>query len=178
MGGSDPMGLTLRAAQALATLDPIFRARFVIGPGMRHRKEIAAKVVSLHSNFETVEGADDLAAEYASADAALAAFGVTAFELASCGVPALYLCLSEDHALSASAFEHAGMGVSLGLAQNAADGRIAKSVWALLSDSARRKEMRAAGLMTIDGQGGARIAADLAQVLREQRDPSRRTAAG
>lgn len=178
MGGSDPMGLTLRAAQALARLEPIFRARFVIGPGMLRREEIATQIALLHSNFETVEGAEDLAAEYASADAALAAFGVTAYELASCGVPALYLCLSDDHALSASAFEHAGMGISLGLAADASDERIAKSVWALLSDSARRKEMRAAGLMTIDGQAGARIAADLARTLWERRASSSRTAAG
>src|SRR5208282_516887 len=34
MGGSDPAGLTLKCAHALAKLDPAFRARFVIGPGV------------------------------------------------------------------------------------------------------------------------------------------------
>src|SRR5262249_2442037 len=34
MGGSDPLGLTLGMARALVSLDPVFRARFVIGPGM------------------------------------------------------------------------------------------------------------------------------------------------
>ena len=172
MGGSDPMGLTLKAARALATLDPIFRARFVIGPGVERRRKIADAIVKLSSNFETIEGAEDLAAEYASADAALAAFGVTAYELASCGVPALYLCLGEDHALSASAFEYVGMGISLGLAQAVSDERIAKSVWTLLLDSPRRREMRVAGLMTIDGQGAARIAGDLADALAARRASS------
>ncbi len=169
MGGSDPAGLTLRAARALARLDPIFRARFVIGPGMAEREKIASAVVKLKSNFETIEGADDLATEYASADFALAAFGVTAYELASFGIPALYLCLTNDHAQSASAFEYAGMGISLGLAEQATDERIAKSVWTLLGDSARRREMRAAGLMTIDGEGAARIATDLSRALAERR---------
>ncbi len=177
MGGSDPHELTLRIARALTRLDPVFRARFVIGPGMKDREKIAAAIVKLKSNFETIEGADDLATEYACADLALAAFGVTAYELASYGVPALYLCLTEDHALSASAFEYAGMGISLGLAEQAADERIAKSVLALLGDAQRRREMHQAGRMTIDGNGAARIAADLAATLAARRGLSRAKAA-
>jgi len=169
MGGSDPLGLTMRTARALTRLDPIFRARFVIGPGMQDREKVASAIVKLKSNFETIEGADDLANEYASADFALAAFGVTAYELASFGVPALYLGLTEDHALSASAFEYAGMGVSLGAAETVSDERIAKSVWAMLGDATRRREMRAAGLMTMDGEGASRIAADLASILAVKR---------
>jgi spore coat polysaccharide biosynthesis protein SpsF len=169
MGGSDPRGLTLRTARALARLDPIFRARFVIGPGVEDREHIASSIVKLKSNFETIEGADDLAVEYASADFAIAAFGVTAYELAAFGVPSLYLCLTADHALSASAFEYAGMGISLGLADEASDQRIAKSVWALLGDTTRQREMRAVGLMTIDGQGASRIARDLAEALDARR---------
>jgi len=178
MGGSDPMGLTLEVAHALARLEPVFRARFVIGPGMADKTRVARAIVGLAPNFETLEGADDLATEYASADVALCAFGVTAYELAAYGVPALYLCLTEDHALSASAFEHAGMGISLGLAERAEPGDIAKAVWSLLSDSSRRREMRAAGLMTIDGQGAARIAADLAHALAEKGAVRPLTAAG
>ena len=177
MGGSDPHELTLRAARALTRLDPVFRARFVIGPGMKDREKVAAAIVKMKSNFETIEGADDLATEYASADLALAAFGVTAYELASFGVPALYLCLTEDHALSASAFEYAGMGISLGLAEQAADERIAKSVLALLSDAQRRREMHQAGRMTIDGNGAARIAADLVATLAAKRGLTRAKAA-
>ena len=165
MGGSDPHGLTLRAAKALAKLDPVFRARFVIGPGVENRTAVAKQIVALRSNFETIEGADDLATEFARADLALAAFGVTAYELAAFGVPALYLCLTEDHALSASAFETAGMGASLGVADAVSDEDIAKSVSALLADPSRRRDMRSAGLMTVDGGGPARIAADLARAL-------------
>ncbi len=173
MGGSDPRGLTLRAARALARLDPIFRARFVIGPGVADREKIASTVVKMKSNFETIEGAHDLANEYASADFALAAFGVTAYELASFGVPALYLCLTEDHALSASAFEYGGMGISLGVADKTSDVQIGRSVWSLLNDPARRREMRMAGLTTIGGEGASRVARDLAGALAARRASSR-----
>ena len=171
MGGSDPQGLTLRAAQALIPLDSAFRIRFVIGTGTKNAAKIGASVAALKSNFETVEGADDLATEYASADLALCAFGVTAYELAAFGVPAIYLGLTEDHARSAGAFEAAGMGISLGVAAHVEARDILASVKALMSDSARRREMRHAGLSTLDGQGAARIAADLAAALKEEKAP-------
>ncbi len=176
MGGSDPFGLTLMAARALAKLDPVFRARFVIGPGVKDAAAVAREVVALAPHFETLEGADDLATEYAACDLALAAFGVTAYELAAYGVPALYLCLNEDHALSASAFEDAGIGISLGLAERAQDADISQAVWALLGDSARRRDMRAAGLMTVDGEGAARIASDLSRELARARSAPKRVA--
>ena len=173
MGGSDPMGLTLRAAQALMPLDATFRIRFVIGAGMADAAKVAAQLVSLKDTYETVEGADDLAVEYASTDLALCAFGVTAYELAAFGVPAIYLGLSEDHARSASAFEAAGMGQSLGVASQVRDEDILSAVKALMSDPLRRREMRNAGFSTLDGNGAARIAADLAAALKEEKSPAR-----
>jgi len=174
MGGSDPQGLTLRAAKALKPLDTAYRVRFVIGTGMKDAAKIAAAVVGLKGNYETVEGADDLATEYASADLALCAFGVTAYELAAFGVPAIYLGLSEDHARSASAFEAAGMGISLGVARHVADADILAHVKALMNDAPRRRDMHNAGLATLDGSAAARIAADLAAALNVQKAPLKR----
>lgn len=169
MGGSDPLHLTLRMAQALKNLDPVFRARFVIGPSMMNGSAIARQIVSMCAHFETIEGADDLITEYASADLALAAFGVTAYELAAFGVPALYIGISPDHVRSASAFEAAGMGQSLGLADTLTGDMVSKAVWSLLHDPARRRQMHASGLMTIDGGAPGRIAAVLAEVLTQHR---------
>ncbi len=165
MGGSDPHGLTLRMAKALAVLDSVFRIRFVIGTGMKDARKVARGLVVLKKNYETVEGADDLSIEYASADLALCAFGVTAYELAACGIPAIYLGLNEDHAASASAFADAGMGISLGLAGKVSDAEIARNVQWLLNKPNVRREMRNAGLSLMDGQGAVRIAADLARAL-------------
>jgi spore coat polysaccharide biosynthesis predicted glycosyltransferase SpsG len=163
----------IRAAKALAPLDSTFRIRFVIGTGVADAAKIAANVVALKSNYETVEGADDLATEYASADLALCAFGVTAYELAAFGVPAIYLGLTEDHARSASAFEAAGMGQSLGVASQVEDDDILAAVKALMNDAVRRREMRHAGFAILDGNGAARIAADLAAALKEEKAPVR-----
>jgi spore coat polysaccharide biosynthesis protein SpsF len=173
MGGSDPFGLTMRAARALCRLDPVFRARFVIGPGFADKNRLASTIVGLSPNFETVEGAHGLATEFATCDAALVAFGVTAYELAAAGVPAIYIGISDDHTLSASAFEAAGMGLSLGTMDKIGDSQITTAVWSLLNDGPRRRQMRAAGLMTIDGAGAGRIAADLAAEIRAERELKR-----
>jgi spore coat polysaccharide biosynthesis protein SpsF len=173
MGGSDPAGLTLRAGKALAALGSGIRVRFVIGGGMADGAQAARALVGLNSNYETVEGAEDLATEYASADLALCAFGVTAYELAAFGVPAIYLGLTADHAASASAFVDAGLGISLGVAADVTDAAMAEAVSSLLNRPQTRRAMRAAGLQRMDGQGAARIAADLAGALRAARAPLR-----
>ena len=171
MGGSDPHRLTLRMAKALAELDQVYRIRFVIGAGMKDASTVARGLVALKKNYETVEGADDLSIEYASADMALCAFGVTAYELAACGVPAIYLGLTGDHAASASAFADAGMGISLGLVDKVSDGEIARTVQWLLNRPQARREMRKQGLTLLDGQGAVRIAADLSAALTAMRAP-------
>lgn len=173
MGGSDPCGLTLRMAKALSVLDCEFRVRFVIGTGMKEAQKVARGLVMLKKNYETVEGASDLSTEYAGADVALCAFGVTAYELAASGVPALYVALNEDHLASASAFADAGMGISLGLAAKAGDAEIARHVQWLLNRPNVRREMRAMALSLVDGQGAARVAADLATALAAARTPLR-----
>ena len=78
---------------------------------------VARGLVALKKNYETVEGADDLSIEYASADLALCAFGVTAYELAAFGVPGdLSGPDRTTMPRSACAFADAGMGISLGVA--------------------------------------------------------------
>ncbi len=171
MGGSDPHGLTLRMAKALSVLDSVFRIRFVIGTGTKDAQNVARGLVALKKNYETVEGADDLSIEYASADLALCAFGVTAYELAASGIPALYLALNEDHLASASAFTDAGMGLSLGLAAKVNDAEIARNVQWLLNKPNVRREMRNVALSLVDGLGASRVAADLACALAAARTP-------
>jgi spore coat polysaccharide biosynthesis protein SpsF len=173
MGGSDPFGLTLRAAKALINIDQAWRVRFVIGSGMKDGGAIAAAIVAQSDRYETVEHADDLAIEYAHADIGLCAFGVTAYEMAAFGVPALYLGLTQDHADSARAFDEAGIGQLLGTITEVSDEAIAEAVTALLHDGQRRRQMRKMGLALIDGEGAARIAGDLAQALKEETAPLR-----
>jgi spore coat polysaccharide biosynthesis protein SpsF len=169
MGGSDPLDWTRLAARALVRVNAPFKARFVIGPGFRGGPALARDIEAMNPNFEIVQKVNDLGPVFAAADLAVVTFGVTAYELGALGVPALYLTISDDHAMSASSFEKAGMGATIGLGRMLRPDDIAKATWQLLIAEERRREMRAAGLHTIDGRAGERIAADLANALQERR---------
>src|SRR6185369_15360977 len=119
--------------------------------------------------FEIIRAPNDLPRLMAETDLGVISFGVTAYELAALGVPALYLCLTPDHAMSASAFEAAGMGVSLGVAGEINDMMIAGAVQSLLADPARRRAMSAAGRMNLDGRGAARVAERMARLIEGNR---------
>ncbi len=178
MGGSDPLDLTRLAASALAKITTPFTARFVIGPGFRNAQSLARDIDAMAPNFEIVRGVTDLSSEFAAADLAVVSFGVTAYELAAFGVPALYLPLNDDHALSASAFEQAGMGKILGLGRAVRAEDIARAVWRLLVDKELRRDMRAAGLDKVDGRAAVRIAQDLAGALAQARADKREALTG
>jgi spore coat polysaccharide biosynthesis protein SpsF len=176
MGGSDPLDMTRLVACGLAKITIPFGARFVIGPGFRTGPRLAREIEGMRPNFETVQGVSDLGSEFASADFALISFGVTAYELGALGVPALYLALTDDQLLSATAFERAGMGIRMGLGRILRAEDIARAAWRLIVDADRRRDMRAASLNTIDGKAGERIAQDLAEALASAR-AQRRSAA-
>ena len=63
------------------------------------------------------------------------------------------------------------MGISLGVADHVSDDEILRSVERLLNNSAARRDMRKQGQSLLDGQGAARIAADLAAALASARKP-------
>ena len=175
MGGSDPLDLTRLAARALAKITAPFRVRFIIGPGFRTARAIAREVETLSPNFQAVHGVDDLGPELAAADLALVTFGVTAYELAALGVPALCIWRSPTTTRSpAPVSKKPAWGIVLGLGRMLRADDIARATWKLLLDPEKRRDMRAAGLNTVDGRAGERIAADLVQALAQLRSSTAR----
>ena len=167
MGGSDPAGLTLKTIAALDRLEEDFDTVVVEGRGFSLREGLAARLAGARRRFELLRNVDDMAALMARADLAVASFGVTAYELASAGVPAIHLCLTEDHAESASEFTRAGMAVSLGVADHVTEEALAGEVSRLLADEATRRAMGEEGRRRVDGGGARRIAWAIANGMEE-----------
>lgn len=109
MGGSDPRGFTLDALYAVEKLSGDSEVNVVLGPGFRHQAEVDEFLQHSSGTYKFHRNVSDLTALMRQADFALAAFGVTAYELASMGVPAVLFCLTEDHRLSASYLENNGI---------------------------------------------------------------------
>jgi spore coat polysaccharide biosynthesis protein SpsF len=165
MGGSDPKGLTLKALKALDLLDEDFQTIVLLGPGFSRRDALNKLLLTTRRHFEVRENIVTAADLMNQADLAVASFGVTAYELAAMGVPSILLCLTEDHAESASAFAKAEIAVSLGLHQHVTEDGLAEAVRALLSDASRRGRARERGMSLVDGHGAERVARVLMEAV-------------
>ncbi len=165
MGGSDPAGLTLKALVALDILTNQFEIQLVIGPGFVHEAALQDWLAQPHRPVELIRNPQDFPAIIAQADLALAAFGATAYELATLSVPSIYLCLSEDHASSAQALVNAGAALSLGLNDTLPIEDISSTVSELLKNQTKIAAMRKSCHNLVDGGGAVRTALAIASKL-------------
>jgi len=169
MGGSDPAELTLQAVSGLDLLDLEFATTVLLGPGFAHNDALSQLLSRTRRRFVVLRGPDDIPSVMTRADLAVCSFGVTAYELAAAGIPAVYLCLTPDHAESASALAAGGMGVSLGIFKAVTHNQLAATVRDLLVNRQRLECMRGQARRTIDGMGAARVAEALAKRMSWQR---------
>ena len=157
MGGSDPQGVTIKAIKALEMLGDNFEAVVVLGAGFQHKKQLDNLLSDCKHRFDVQENVNNMAELMTQSDLAVASFGVTAYELAAMGVPAIYLCLTEDHAESASAFVEAGTAISLGMFTHVNTEMIAKGISNILNNKSLLARLADTARKYIDGQGVARI---------------------
>ncbi|MBW1613302.1 MAG: hypothetical protein JRJ57_04870 [Deltaproteobacteria bacterium] len=157
MGGSDPQGMTIKAVKALKMLEEDFEAVVVLGAGFQHKEEIGNLLSGCKHHFDTQENVQNMAEIMAQSDLAIASFGVTAYELAAIGIPAIYLCLTEDHAESASAFVEEGMAISFGVFTHVNSEMIARGISNILNNKSLLSKLADTARKRIDGQGAARI---------------------
>lgn len=165
MGGSDPAGLTLKALKALDSLDNDFETMVILGPGFMHLKALATWLANARRSYHLRHSVRGMPTLMAEADLAVASFGVTAYELAAMGVPSVYLCLTEDHAESASVFVDAGIALSLGFHTDVSEGQIARSIRQLLDDRLSRQDLGTRARVQVDGKGAQRVAGVIASIL-------------
>ena len=163
MGGSDPAGLTLKAVRALDGLDDDFESvkvesTIIVGAGFCHRQSLEGLLGQTRRRFTVREDVSEMSAAMAQADLAVCSFGMTSYELAAMGVPAVCVCLTEDHAESASALAAAGMGISVGVDDQGTETRLAAAVEKLIADENVRAQMSARAHELVDGRGARRIA--------------------
>ena len=173
MGGSDPAGMTLAAVDAVTTMTERFDLTVVQGPGHRDRERVEGRLGGLRRSVVILERPSDMRAVMLDADVAIASFGVTAYELAATATPAMYYCLTPDHARSATRLETIGAALVPGVHSGAEAPRAAEGLASLLADPERRAAMGRAGRALIDGRGAARVADRIIEEIEARaRNPS------
>lgn len=156
MGGSDPHKLTLRVLAALELCGLSDPVTVLIGPGFHDRERLGAWSAATTMPHRLVSDPPEVPALMGGARLAVQAFGVSAYELAVLGVPAVYVAFDADGALSAGALVDAGFGTAV--PADAIDTTLGPAVSALASSAETRRAMRDAGRKAMDGLGAARVA--------------------
>lgn len=115
MGGSDPWGYTMALAPQL---DAVCRLQgmelgIVIGPGFAQREQQIETCTALPCRPRIFDSPARMTEVYQWCHVALIVFGVTAYELAACARPALYVCPNADYEEHAGVFEKQGLGICL-----------------------------------------------------------------
>jgi CMP-N-acetylneuraminic acid synthetase/spore coat polysaccharide biosynthesis predicted glycosyltransferase SpsG len=168
-GGSDPQGLTLKAARALQGLPAEIKLLAVAGPAFSYAREFEALERTLARRVPLIqEAAGHIADLMLEADVVVGSGGMSVYEIAALGTPGIVLGqnLREDQRMRE--FVQRGTIEYLGLGTEVDEGAIESAVRALLRETPRRREMSARGRALVDGLGATRAAEVILD--RRQRD--------
>jgi spore coat polysaccharide biosynthesis predicted glycosyltransferase SpsG/CMP-N-acetylneuraminic acid synthetase len=165
-GGSDPQGLTLKAARALQTLDPEVEVVAVAGPAFSFRREFEALSATLPRRVPLINEAGGHIAELMlEADVMVGSGGMSVYEIAALGTPGVILGQNAREDRRMQDFAAHGTVEYLGLGTEVDEARLAEAVSGLLADAGRRRAMSGRGRALVDGFGATRAA----EVVLEQR---------
>jgi spore coat polysaccharide biosynthesis predicted glycosyltransferase SpsG len=160
-GGSDPQGLTLKAARALQGLPAAVEIVAVAGPAFSHRAEFEAQALGLSRRVPLINQAGGHIADLMfEADVVIGSGGMSVYEIAALGTPGIILGQNAKEDRRMREFSRHGTIEYLGLGTEVEESPLAHAVERLLTDPGRRRQMSDRGRALVDGWGAAR-AADL-----------------
>jgi len=157
-GASDPQGFTILALKALNECLQTLKIDVVLGPLQADHVAVLDAAKQNRHEVSIHVAPKDLSGLMAESDLGIISFGVTASEAATMGMKAIYLCLSEDHAQSASVYNDAGLGLSLGVFGADDIKRLRHAI-----ENALKTQTPIPAL--VDGQGAGRIAKIIADEI-------------
>jgi spore coat polysaccharide biosynthesis predicted glycosyltransferase SpsG len=163
MGGADPYDMSSTALNVLAGINPPPQVTLALGAANPRVNALRQRGVA--AGYRCVATQAGFPQLMRDADLAIISFGVTSYELAALRVPALYLCISDDHARSARPFEEAGAGRVVGVQPNIDEARFKR----MLEDSIGGLRQEDAWVNQVphllDAGGAARVARRIAKAM-------------
>lgn len=158
-GGSDPQGLTLLAARALAGLPASVEIVAVTGPAFSFKDALGELVAALPRKVTVIhEAGGHIADLMQDADLVVCSGGMSVYEIAALGTPGVVLAQNAREDQRMRAFAQSGTVEYLGLGSELSEAALREAVSALLADTPRRRAMSERGRALVDGLGAARAA--------------------
>jgi len=155
MGGSDPNGVTFKAARALAGLRKNFRLIIHIGPAFKYGERLGE--LSMLPGAVIEDQVTELADLMVQADLAISAGGNTMYELCYLGVPSIIISQNAHQLEFAEGLAAVGAVRSIGLHSEITGDEIADAAEIMTGDFRLRRTFSERGREIIDGGGCERI---------------------
>lgn len=165
-GGSDPADLTLAAMRELVALGEFPATDVLTGPGYAADGALAELAGAATCPVRRLRNAASLAALLPDYDLAVCAAGVTAYEMAANGLPAVLVPSIGHERAAAAAFDRQGCARSCDPSGTDWGPVFRRTLTDLIGSPAIRHRMSVRGPEVVDGRGGVRVAAALARKLR------------
>lgn len=159
-GGADPYMATPKILEALLGLsDVAMQIDVVVGNMFSDENKQRIDAIAAHApdQIHRVDAPRSLAAPMARAGLCVCANGLTKYELAAMGVPAIAVSLSPAHHRANLVFAESGSLMVLGLLDDVDGHTIAGAAKELIDDPDLRARMSCAGMALVDGRGSDRI---------------------
>lgn len=157
MGGSDPHDLTPRIVEAVKAVQR--KAKVIVGPAFSGVVDWSDDAV------EYVMAPDSLLPHLQGASLLIGSLGMTAYEAAAAGVPALLYSLSDDHERTAIDLQERGAIISMGKCEQFAPKKLIKAVRDVFLSAKSWGLFSAAGRDLVDGHGVERVADRIMELI-------------
>lgn len=160
-GGSDPVDLSLWMLDVVEAVDDRrLDVRVVVGPYFRDslRDGIKERLGKSRHHVELADRPPNLVDHMLWSDVTIANSGLTKYELAATGTPAILLSIDDSHAAVNRPFAQQGTALDRGYFRLVHPCTVASDLRRLLDDQAERKAMSVNGRRLIDGEGASRVA--------------------
>ena len=159
MGGSDPKDLTIKAIEAVNNLSENVNVTILLGPAYRSHVKLR-KILSTvkKRKLKVIPGVSETSEYLLNSDIIVSGGGITLYESAATGTPAVVLTEKIHQNKTAGEFERRGVVINLGLGEKISEISITHCLSELMQDVDRRRRMSTSGKKLVDGRGALRVA--------------------
>lgn len=158
-GGGDDRGATIFCLEAIRAVEDDSIEKIILLSSANPNMDVILKWnQAVNNNVRVIINAEKTANYMASADLAITAGGMTVFELASLGVPAIILQIADNQIPITRAWRQRGYGFDMGRLDRLHPEDLQLAIISLTQDAAHREAMSVAGQQMVDGLGAMRLA--------------------
>lgn len=166
-GGNDLKGITLKAIRALNKLPKNnYFLRIVLGSMISSKSKnlILDELNICPHQYELYIGLDTLADKIYHSDLVISSSGLTKYECAALGIPAILISIDHAHLNYNKPFQKLESSIHLGLADEIEIDNLSKQIAILSSNYQKRLYMSKNGVQNIKGNGAKLIASHIANI--------------